>query len=285
MTDLVAAAGVEPTASDSGEKSGENSGDAGKDAGKEGEAGEVNKGGEAGEFGSDGKNAEGKTAEEIEAAAKGEKDPATKPAEGEWFHADGVKGEGDKPDWLADKYKSVAEQAKAYVGLNKKIGDFQGAPEKYEIPEIENAKFDAEDPVLNEFMDFAKEKNMSQELFNDLMGKYVGVIKGAQPDAEAEMKKLGVNAKQDLQILSQWASNNLDQNEYNLFKSMMKTADVVQLFDKIRVKATNPDISLTKSAAPGESEASIRQMIHDPRYEKEPAFRELVREKMKMIKS
>jgi len=42
--------------------------------------------------------------------------------EGEYFLTDGIKGSGDSPEWYkADKYKSVAEQAKAYTELEKEV--------------------------------------------------------------------------------------------------------------------------------------------------------------------
>ena len=57
--------------------------------------------------------------------------------EGEYFLSDGIKGSGDTPDWYkGDKYKSVAEQAKAYTELEKKFGGFTGAPKDgYSGPE------------------------------------------------------------------------------------------------------------------------------------------------------
>ena len=49
--------------------------------------------------------------------------------EGEFFLSEGIKGVGDLPEWYkADKYKSIAEQAKAYTELEKKFGGFTGAP-------------------------------------------------------------------------------------------------------------------------------------------------------------
>lgn len=50
-------------------------------------------------------------------------------SEGEYFLSDGIKGTGDVPEWyIADKYKSVSEQAKAYTELEKKFGGFKGSP-------------------------------------------------------------------------------------------------------------------------------------------------------------
>jgi len=51
----------------------------------------------------------------------------------DWFYTDGVKGNGDKPEWLADKYKSVADKANGYSEIQKKFSNFTGAPEKYDL--------------------------------------------------------------------------------------------------------------------------------------------------------
>ena len=80
------------------------------------------------------------------------------PTEG-WFLNEEVKGEGDVPEWFkADKYKSVAEQAKAYAGLESKLGAFTGAPKdgyEVELPEGVDVELDSEDPMLVNFNDWA----------------------------------------------------------------------------------------------------------------------------------
>ena len=37
--------------------------------------------------------------------------------------------EGERPEWLKDKYKTVEDQAKAYNDAEKKLGGFSGSPE------------------------------------------------------------------------------------------------------------------------------------------------------------
>ena len=45
-----------------------------------------------------------------------------------WMMSEDVKGEGDAPEWFkSSKYKTVADQAKAYAGLESKLGAFTGA--------------------------------------------------------------------------------------------------------------------------------------------------------------
>ena len=44
-----------------------------------------------------------------------------------WYLYEGIKGQGEMPSWfLADKYKNVMEQAKAYPEAQKRFGAFTG---------------------------------------------------------------------------------------------------------------------------------------------------------------
>lgn len=57
--------------------------------------------------------------------------------EGEYFLTEGIKGAGDTPEWFkADKYKSIADQAKAYTELEKRFGGFKGAPKDLSLIHI-----------------------------------------------------------------------------------------------------------------------------------------------------
>ena len=49
-----------------------------------------------------------------------------------WNLSEDTPGKGDAPEWFkADKYKTVADQAKAYKDLEGRFGSFTGAPEEY----------------------------------------------------------------------------------------------------------------------------------------------------------
>jgi hypothetical protein len=200
----------------------------------------------------------------------------------DWYYDDNIKGEGDRPEWLKDKYKSAAEQAKAYVEVEKKLGAFKGAPEEYDLslqdyPEL---KFSKEDPMLQDFLAKAKENGVSQEYVTELLTTYAQALTINVPDADAEMKKIGPNAQQDLQILSQWAGQHLDKEEYKAFTSMVTTANAFKVFDKLRQAATMSDITPGQPPQQRETEEQVRALISDPRYETDPAFRADVRRRM-----
>lgn len=209
------------------------------------------------------------------------------PDQANWFLAENLPGEGDKPDWLIDKFKTASDQAKAYRDLEKKLGAFKGAPEEYDLTlegdEFKNAKFDPANPVLQEFLADAKAQGVSQEYVTNMLKSYAKLQAISQPDMSKEMEKLGVNGQQDLKILLQWGSNNFSKEELGTFKSMFRTAEQVRLFDKIRQLSTKANTQPNNTRTPVESADKIKQMIHDPRYSSDPTFREEVRSKLAQV--
>jgi len=212
--------------------------------------------------------------------------PVTVTPTGDWYYDKDIKGTGTPPEWLkGDKYKTIADQAKAYAEIEKKLGAFKGAPEKYDLtltnyPEI---KFSEEDPVLQNFIEGAKKNGMSQEYASELLNIYAEALTMGIPDADAEMAKLGANAQQDLQILSQWANSAFTPDEMEVFKRMTTTAESVRLFDKIRQLSTRADV-----APPGqphqsrETKEQVLQALDDPRYQIDATFRAEVRKRLAM---
>ncbi len=214
----------------------------------------------------------------------GEGTPPSAPiVTGDWYYDDNLKGSGARPDWLKDKYKSAAEQAKAYVEVEKKLGAFKGAPDAYDLSlqDFPDIKFSQEDPLLKDFLTNAKTNGVSQEYITEILNTYAQALTFNIPDADAEMKKIGANAAQDLQILSQWAGNYLSAEEHKVFASLVTTADAFKVFDKLRQSVTQSDIAAPqKSGTPAETEDQVRALISDPRYSTDEHFRADVRRRM-----
>lgn len=158
--------------------------------------------------------------------------------QGEYFLSDNVKGVGDMPEWYkADKYKSVAEQAKAYTELEKKFGGFTGAPKDgYSI--VEGVEQD--DELWQELVSFGEKTNMSQSALNDAWQ-----ILSAQEQAveevsvEMEMQKLGDNAVERIKVVEQYMKNNLDSDTYEELRYAVNSAESVQLIEAL-IKSTAP---------------------------------------------
>jgi len=159
-------------------------------------------------------------------------------SEGEYFLSDGIKGTGDTPEWYkGDKYKSVAEQAKAYTELEKKFGGFTGAPKDgYQGPE----GIESDDALLQELTEFASKTNMSQEAFGEaweLLSAQSEAVE--QVTQEQEIARLGDNAAERIKNVEGYLKNNLDADDYEVVRDLVTDAKSIELVEYM-VRATAP---------------------------------------------
>jgi len=155
-----------------------------------------------------------------------------------WALAEGIPGEGDQPEWFkGDKYKSVSDQAKAYVDLEKQLGTFTGAPEEYEL-KLNDTALDAShlaaDPMLGWFKETAKELNMSQDSFDKILNGFVNQeLSAFKEERTNELESLGKDAGTRLQSLSDWGKANLTASEWQIYQGVANTADGVRLLESL----------------------------------------------------
>tara|TARA_R110002050_G_scaffold36370_6_gene91150 strand:- start:8832 stop:9575 length:744 start_codon:yes stop_codon:yes gene_type:complete len=159
-------------------------------------------------------------------------------SEGEYFLTEGIKGSGDTPEWYkADKYKSVADQAKAYTDLEKKFGGFTGAPkEGYAMPE----GVDQGDELMEALQGFAEKTNMNQDSFNEAWDLLLAQSDAVEEvSAEAEIAKLGDNAEGRIKTVEQFMKNNLDSETYERLRFSVNSAESIELVEAL-IGATAP---------------------------------------------
>ena len=198
--------------------------------------------------------------------------------------------EGEKPEWLKDKYKSVEDQAKAYAELEKKFGGFTGSPEgEYEIkaPEDLPGEFDMEDPRLEWFQNVAKETNMSQATFDQMLHGFAKMeVEANDPEAakNIEIQALGKNANARLRDLGDWGRANLDTNQYEGFKGLATTAVGVEVLEALIAKSSEGKMPTSNTVrAPGITQEALDDMIKDPKYATSAAYRSEVKEKFEQL--
>lgn len=189
-----------------------------------------------------------------------------------WNFADDVPGKGDAPEWFkADKYKTVADQAKAYKDLEGKFGSFTGAPEEYADVTLNESlvemgiEIDKEDGLYQEALKFAKDSNMDQKGFDGLVNIYA-MEKAAEQQAMADhqteqLQALGNNGESRINNINAWANANLTAEMVEGLQEMATSASAVQtiehLIAKSRPGAVNP-----QGAQPvgGMTESALREM-------------------------
>jgi len=198
--------------------------------------------------------------------------------------------DGEKPEWLKDKYKSVEDQAKAYAELEKKFGGFTGSPEgEYEIkaPEDLPGEFDMEDPRIEWFQNVAKETNMSQDTFDQMLHGFARMeVEANDPEAakSIEIQALGKNANARLRDLGDWGKANLDSNQFEGFKGLATTAAGVEVLEALIAKTSEGKMPTSNTVrSPGLTKEMLDDMIADPKYQTSAAYRSEVKEKFEQF--
>ncbi len=204
-----------------------------------------------------------------------------------WYLSEGIVGEGESPDWFkAGKYQTVADQAKAYTGLESKLGSFTGAPEEYQVvvPEGLEVEIPEGDPLLEGFNTWAKDSGLSQDAHSELLGMYINTMMGDDNlNIDNEMKRIGPDAGQRITDMVQWGKGNLDEAEFKTLQSMATTAEGFQLLERMKSFSRETQISAPDTAQSVNSvtKEALYELIADERYESSPSYRAEVEAKFK----
>ena len=225
-------------------------------------------------------------------------------------------------DLLAGKYKDAQELEKAYVELQKKLGDKgtedsseagdsedSGQVESEEDNENENeTEVDtSQDVILDQLWEQANNKNYNKETLDqlskldavdiaDMHLRYRQQVEEnlPQPITEQQANDLKNVAGGDQQYgeMLQWAKDTLNPQEIQMFDTVIERGDPLAAFFAVRSLAYRYQDSLgrdgkmvTGRAPRGDgsqftSQAEVVEAMSDPRYDRDPAFRQKVMKKL-----
>ncbi len=146
-----------------------------------------------------------------------------------WYIDESRPGDGERPSWLNEKFKSAADLAKSYHELEKKVGT---APEEYDIS---NSRFlDGDYVPIQELLQVAKEKRVPKDVIDKMVDSLDKYMDEFAIDYSEEANKLGPNAKERLSTLDNWAKANLSEASYEALTSNIKSADAIKALEEIR---------------------------------------------------
>lgn len=214
---------------------------------------------------------------------------------------------------LAGKYKDAQELEKAYMELQSKLGEkgneetASAEEEKPEEPklstgaslitEAQKEYYDNGNKLSEETM--AKFSEMSS---SDLLQAYIEINANNPPQAEAQAAditeaqisdiKKSAGGDQAYANVVNWAKNNLEQNQVNAFDEVVNTGSIEAI--KLAVaglkaqydNANGVEGRMVTGKAPTNSgdiyrsQAELVAAMNDPRYDRDPAYRQDVIEKL-----
>jgi hypothetical protein len=206
---------------------------------------------------------------------------------------------------LAGKYKNAEELEKAYLELQSKLGERSDEDQETEEsePQEEEDQVEDNDEYANMILDLNDEYLENGELSTESLDKLKGMSSSDLVDAyfkaqsrlepdegvdltDAEVRQIQdvVGGPQQYDQLVSWAAENFSPDEVQAFDDVVESGNkgAINLalqalyYRYTEVNGVEGQTIQGKAAAPTEvfrSQAELVQAMNDPRYERDPAYR------------
>ena len=191
-----------------------------------------------------------------------------------------------KQFWDEEKQEPMLEQmSKSYADMRKIISQGKHkVPKEYSLEKLGD-DFDKDNPAKDVFLNFAKENNLSQNQFDNLITdlglKLAELAPDNSIDAEEEKKLLGKNANQHIESMATWARGFVEKgiwssDDFEEFKIMGGTARGLKALMKIR-ESYEGRIPIESQPLEGAvSDEELKAMVGDSRYKTDVGYRKKV---------
>ena len=212
---------------------------------------------------------------------------------------------------LAGKYKDAEELEKAYVELQKKLGDSNSESE----PEETKSK-EEEEPSEKDFLDTLWEEAQQDEYSEETVKKLsemdpkdvaqMYLEKRAQFEQTSKPEELTeenvsqlkeiAGGDQQYSNMMQWATDNLSENEVSMYDQVMEQGNPLAAFFAVQALKYRFDdakgvdgVMLTGKTASNKgdqfrSQAEVVRAMSDPKYDNDPAYRQDIYDKLERSK-
>jgi len=207
---------------------------------------------------------------------------------------------------LAGKYKDAQELEKAYVELEKKLGggNTEEKAEETSEPEAKEEEKPDQTNILEDLWTQAKAEKFDDKTLDevnkmssrDLANMYLEYRAANEPRdlSENDVKELKgiVGGEENYSNMLQWAQQNLNEQEVNMFDAVMDRGDPLSAFFAVRSlayrynDAIGYDGKMLTGTSPKQnsdifrSQAEVVKAMSDPRYDNDPAYRADLIEKL-----
>ena len=220
---------------------------------------------------------------------------------------EGTQQDPERPEWLPEKFKSVEEMAKAYSALEGKLGQPQQEEQEEVDEDVTNHSASEVSEVLGangiDFdvlqQEYAELGGLSEDAYAALeeagfpeavVDQWIAGQEAMSQQVQSEMHSL-VGGSEQYQELVGWAADALPDNEIDAFNATMETQDP----NLIRLAIQGLNARYRSEAAPNliegstgavstggkfSSNAELTAAMGDPRYAKDPAYRQQIADKL-----
>ena len=204
-----------------------------------------------------------------------------------WYWDENTPGTGERPSYLPEKYKSVAEVAKAQRELESRLGS---APLQYDFSKGESWIETEYEPFI-EMAEFAKSNHVPQVVMDKFLGSVTQYFDEFKTNLSEEKARLGENAAERLNILNNWAKSNLSEKAFVSLSAGMRTAESIEALEEIREKMLSGNTMVpngnTAALAANNSLEDYRAELNTnfAKYKSDPHYRKEMERKLESIMS
>ncbi len=201
-----------------------------------------------------------------------------------WWIDEGMPGTGDRPEWLPEKFKSVADMSKSYNELERRVGS---APNEYDMSKGEGW-IEPDYAPIQDMLQYAKSKHVPQDVMDKMfesVGKYLDEF---NIDYSEEKAKLGGNADERLNVIDNWAKSNFSAETYEALTNNLRTADAIKAIEEVRNKMNSSATTIPNSNHDATASAPTLQEIQSEmnknldKYKTDPTYRREMQAKMEL---
>jgi len=218
----------------------------------------------------------------------------------------GEEMEQQQETMLAGKYKNAEELEAAYIELQKKLGtpDTNEPTEESETEEPEEPEEESTDSSLFERLweeskgEYSEQtlKELSESKPEDLAKLYLDYRstqdKPTITESDATNLKNAIGGEESYTSMMQWASENLNETEIGMYDSVMDSGNRNAAYfamqalsyrynDSVGVEGNLLQGKASSNTTKGfKSQAEVVTAMQDPRYDRDPAYRQEVMAKL-----
>jgi hypothetical protein len=217
--------------------------------------------------------------------------------------ADNQEVVSERPGWLPEKFESPEALANAYSELESKLGNQQSTESVAESTDT-NAQFTglSTDSLAEYTQEFSESGNLSPESYEkiendlgipeDIARAYVDGQKALVAQSQATIYN-EVGGQESYVEMIEWAKENLSEEEIGAYDQTMDSGELTSVVMAARglaarfAQATGSTPNLINGAAPStkggnpfRSWNQVSEAMRDPRYQKDPDFRQEIQDRL-----
>lgn len=217
--------------------------------------------------------------------------------------------EQEQQQLLAGKFKDAEDLEQAYIELQRKLGDPSQRNQEDEVPQEEVQQPEEEvdasfldqlwEESLNEYSDdtLNKLQEMDPTDLAQMYLEYRAKVENQEPvqtlnEGDVDQLQGIVGGQEQYANMMGWAQDNLSTNEIEMYDAVMERGDPLACFFAVQAlayrfqDASGVDGQLLTGTAPTtnadvfRSQAEVVRAMSDPRYDKDPAYRQDIADKL-----